>query len=102
MDLRLSADLSIASRADVVHHTSTPWFSAMAVIEGNRLLYERYAADFGPNRPHSIMSISKMTTNLLIGRLLEEGKVSLDDVIGGILPWIGEGYRVRALPMFST
>lgn len=92
MDLRLSADLSIAAREDVRRLTATPWFSAMAVIEGNRLLYESYAPDFGPGQPHSIMSISKMSLNLIIGRLWEEGRVGLDEVVGEILPGIGPGY----------
>jgi CubicO group peptidase (beta-lactamase class C family) len=92
MELRLSADLAIAAREDVRRHTTTPWFSAMAVIQGNRLLYESYAADFGPDRPHSIMSISKMSTNLMIGRLVEDGLLSPGARVGDILPWIGAGY----------
>ena len=93
LDLRLSADLSIPLRDDVRRLTALPWFSGMAVTEGNRLLYESYAPDFGPDRPHSIMSISKMSTNLITGRLWEDGKLSLDETIGAILPWIGAGYR---------
>lgn len=97
LDLRLSADLAIPQREDVRRLTSLPWFSGMAVIEGNRLLYESYAADFGPDRPHSIMSISKMSTNLITGRLWEDGKLALDEKIGAILPWIGAGYREASL-----
>ena len=97
LDLRLSADLSIPLRDDVRQLTALPWFSAMAVTEGNRLLYESYAPDFGPDRPHSIMSISKMTTNLITGRLWEDGKLALDETIGSILPWIGAGYRDAVL-----
>ena len=93
LDLRLSADLSIPAREDVRRLTGLPWFSAMAVTEGNRLLFEAYAADFGPDRPHSIMSISKMAMNLITGRLVEEGRLRLDETLGDILPWIGAGYR---------
>ncbi|MGL4238251.1 serine hydrolase domain-containing protein [Tabrizicola sp.] len=93
LDLRFSADLAIAAREDVRHLTALPWFSAMAVTEGNRLLYEAYAPDFGPDRPHSIMSISKMTANLIVGRLWEDGKIGLDETLGAILPWIGPGYH---------
>jgi CubicO group peptidase (beta-lactamase class C family) len=92
LDLRLSADLALAAREDVRRHTSTPWFSAMAVTEGNRLLFEAYAPDFGPARPHSIMSISKMSTNLLVGRLVQDGRLSVAERVGDILPWIGAGY----------
>lgn len=97
MDLRLSADLTIPLREDVRRLTGLPWFSGMAVIEGNRLLYESYAPDFGPDQPHSIMSISKMSMNLITGRLLEDGKLALDERIGAILPWIGAGYHDASL-----
>ena len=93
LDLRLAADLAIPQRDDVRRLTGLPWFSAMAVTEGNRLLYEAYAPDFAPDQPHSIMSISKMSMNLIIGRLWEDGKLMLDEPIGNILPWIGAGYR---------
>jgi len=92
LDLRLAADLSIAAREDVRRLTATPWFSAMAVTEGNRLLFEAYAPDFGPDRPHSIMSISKMSTNLILGRLWEEGRLELDRRVGEILADMGPGY----------
>jgi CubicO group peptidase (beta-lactamase class C family) len=97
LDLRLAADIEIAARDDVRRLTALPWFSAMAVIEGNRLIHEAYAPDFGPDRPHSIMSISKMAMNLLIGRLWEDGRLRLDETVGEILPWIGPGYHASTL-----
>jgi CubicO group peptidase (beta-lactamase class C family) len=93
LDLPLSADLSIAGREDVRRLTALPWFSAMAVTEGDRLLHEAYAPDFGPDRPHSIMSISKMAMNLMVGRLWEDGRLRLDETVGEVLPWIGPGYH---------
>ncbi|MFN4193989.1 MAG: serine hydrolase [Tabrizicola sp.] len=93
LDLRLSADLSIPAREDVRRLTASPWFSALAVTEGNRLLYEAYAPDFGPERPHAIMSISKMAAHLILGRLWEEGRIAPDEPLGAILPWLGPGYR---------
>jgi len=97
MPLRLSADLAIAARADVRALTSLPWFSAMAVIEGNRLLFESYAPDFGPDRPHSIMSISKMALNLMIGPLCDAGVIDLAAPVAQYLPWIGAGYAAASL-----
>lgn len=93
LDLRLLADLSIPAREDVQRLTASPWFSALVVTEGNRLLHEAYAPDFGPDQPHSIMSISKMAANLILGRLWEEGRIALDEPLGAILPWLGPGYR---------
>ena len=92
-DLRLSAELAIPAREDVRRLTALPWFSAMAVTEGNRLLYEAYAPDFGPDQPHSIMSISKLAAHLILGRLWEDGKIGMDETLGEILPFIGPGYH---------
>ncbi len=92
LDLRLAADLAVPAREDVRHLTGLPWFSAMAVTEGNRLLFEAYAPDFRPDQPHAIMSISKMATNLILGRLWEDGRLATERMIGDILPWIGAGY----------
>lgn len=97
LDLRLSADLSIAAREDVCRHVASPWFSAMVVTEGSRLLYERYAADFGPDQPHSIMSISKMSANLAIGRLWQDGLIDLAAPVKAYLPWIGPGFADATL-----
>jgi CubicO group peptidase (beta-lactamase class C family) len=92
MSLSKRMDLRIADMDSVRRLTSLPWFSAMAVVRGNDLLYERYAPDFGPDRPHSIQSISKTMLNLILGRLLEDGKVALERKIADYLPWIGSGY----------
>lgn len=93
LDLRLSADLSIPAREDVRRLTALPWFSAMAVTEGNRLLYQAYAPDFAPDQPHAIMSISKLAAHLILGRLWEDGKVDMTETLGDILPFIGPGYH---------
>lgn len=93
LDLRLAADLGLPAREDVRRLTASPWFSALVVTEGNRLLYEAYAPDFGPDQPHAIMSISKMAANLILGRLWEDGKIAMDQTLGEILPSIGPGYH---------
>ena len=93
LDLRHATDPTVPARDDVRRLTASPWFSAMAVIEGDRLLYETYAPDFRPDQPHAIMSISKMSANLILGRLWGEGLLDLDAPLGDSLPWIGPGYR---------
>jgi CubicO group peptidase (beta-lactamase class C family) len=97
LDLRPSADPTIPARADVQRLTASPAFSAMAVTEGNLLLFEAYAPDFGPDHPHAIMSITKMAANLIVGRLWEDGLLDLDQPLGAILPWIGPGYHAARL-----
>ncbi|ESY28921.1 serine hydrolase [Mesorhizobium sp. LNJC391B00] len=92
MELQKRMDIRIAEMDSVHRLTSLPWFSAMAVVRGTELLFERYASDFGPDRPHSIMSVSKTLMNLVIGRLLEDRKIELDQKVAHYLPWIGSGY----------
>lgn len=92
LDLRLATDPAIALHPEVARLTALPWFSAMVIAEGNRILYERYAPDFGPDQPHSVMSISKTVMNLVTGALRDDGRLSLDDRAGDILPWLGPGY----------
>ncbi len=97
LDLRLSTDQAIAQRADVALHCGNPWFSGMVVAEGNRILYERHAADFAPDQPHSIMSISKTVMNLVTGALRDAGKLDLQQSAGHYLPWLGAGYAGASL-----
>lgn len=77
MPLERRMDLRIAELEAVRHYTSLPWFSAMVVIRGQHILFERYAPDFGPDRPHSIQSITKTTMNLVVGQLVERGILDL-------------------------
>lgn len=96
---QLTPDYSptIAERPDVQSLTGTPAFSAMVVLRDDRVLYERYAADFGPAQPHSIMSISKTTMNLIIGRLVAQGRIDPSATVATYLPWIGPGYAGAAV-----
>lgn len=92
MVLERRTDLRIAELESVRRMTASPWFSAMVVLRGAEVLHERYAADFGPDRLHSIQSITKTMTNLIIGGLVESGHISIDRRIGDYLPEIGSGY----------
>ena len=92
LDLRRATDPAIAQRADLARACALPWFSAMVVAEGGRILYERYAPDFPEDQPHSIMSISKTVMNLVSGTLRDDGKLDLERTAGSYLPWLGAGY----------
>jgi CubicO group peptidase (beta-lactamase class C family) len=92
LPLEKRMDLAIADLEAVRHLTSLPWFSAMVVIRGQHVLFERYAPDFGPHHPHSIQSISKTLVNLIIGRLVEQGAVDLSLPVSNYIPEIGSGY----------
>ncbi len=90
-------DLRIPALEPVQQLTSLPWFSAMAVVRDQHILFERYASDFGADRPHSIQSITKTTMNLLIGQLVEQGLVDLSHEVRHYLPEIGSGYARATL-----
>jgi CubicO group peptidase (beta-lactamase class C family) len=95
--LETRAELAIATRDDVRALTALPWFSAMVVARGPYVLFERYAPDFGPDRPHSIQSITKTMLNLIVGRLVEEGRIDPSRPVGEYLPEIGSGYATAAV-----
>ncbi len=92
MTLSRRFDMRIAEMEAVRRYTQHPAFSALVVIRGQHVLHEAYAADFGMDRPHSIMSINKTVMNLVIGRMVEEGRIDLDHKVKDYLPGIGSGY----------
>jgi CubicO group peptidase (beta-lactamase class C family) len=69
----------------------------MVVLQNNHVLFERYAPDFGREGFHSTQSITKSIINLIIGRLLEQGRLSLSTIVGDIIPEIGAGYAASSL-----
>lgn len=85
-------DWRIGSLPSVRRLAGTTFFSGLCVLRGQELLYEAYAPDFGPDRHHSIQSISKTTMNLVFGRLVEDGKVDLARKVKTYLPEVGSGY----------
>ena len=67
-------------------------FSAMVVLRGDQLIYEQYAPDFAPHQAHTIMSITKTMTHLIVGRCVEDGLIDLTAKVRDYLPGIGSGY----------
>jgi CubicO group peptidase (beta-lactamase class C family) len=50
----------------------------VVVLKDGRLVAERYAQGFGPTTPQLGWSMTKSVTDLIAGRLVDEGKLSLD------------------------
>ena len=69
----------------------------MVAARDGSILFEPYAPDFGPHQPHSVQSITKTTMNLVVGLLVERGKVELDREVGHYLPDIGSGYAAATV-----
>jgi CubicO group peptidase (beta-lactamase class C family) len=91
-NLTTRANLDIAAVTAVRRITALPCFSAMVVLKDDRVLFEKYAADFGPHCPHSIQSITKTMMNLVMGGLVDRGLVDLEAHVSAYLPEIGSGY----------
>jgi CubicO group peptidase (beta-lactamase class C family) len=90
-------DMRIPELPEVKRLTGLPWFSGMVVIRGQHVLFERYAPDFGPDRPHNIQSIGKMMMNLIVGPLVEAGALDPSRTVGSYLPDIGSGYATATV-----
>lgn len=92
MSLEKRMDIRIADLQEVQRMTALPWFSAMVVVRDRHILFERYAADFSQEQPHSIQSITKTLMNLVAGRLVDEGVLDLSRNVAHYIPEIGSGY----------
>jgi CubicO group peptidase (beta-lactamase class C family) len=93
LPLRKRTVRQIGSRPDVQRLVANGMFDGMIVVQGRDILFERYAADFGPDIPHSIQSITKTTLTLIYGRLVADGLIDLESKVEEHLPEIGSGYR---------
>ncbi len=92
LTLTRAIDPRIGDIAEVQALTATEVFCAMVILRGQDVLFEKYASDFSADHPHTIMSISKTTMNLVIGRLVADGKIDVTAKVSSYLPDIGTGY----------
>ena len=53
-------------------------------------VFQRMYGDFAPDRRVAIASASKMVTGVVLFRLVDEGRLSLDSTTGAVLGWRGE------------
>src|SRR5712675_1900084 len=90
-------ELRIAELEAVRRLTSLPSFSAMVVVRGQNIVFERYASDFAPDTAHSIQSITKTLIHLIVGGLLDEKVLELSRPVSYYVPEIGSGYARATL-----
>jgi len=72
--LSKALDLAFAERAQPPH----VWTHAVVILKNGRIIAERYAPGFGPDTPLLGFSATKSVTNALIGILVRQGKLTLD------------------------
>lgn len=92
LPLRKEIDWTISRFPGVEQILEVDHFSAFCVVRGDRVIYERYAPDFGVDRTHSIQSITKMALNLMLGRMVADGRIDMERTMGSYLPELGSGY----------
>jgi len=90
-------DERLASLPSVREMTSRKPFSGMAVVQHDRLLYEAYAPDFGPDIPHSMQSITKTAVHFIIGRLCDDELIDLERPVSQYVPEVGSGYATASV-----
>ena len=69
---------------------------AVLVVQGGRLVVERYMPGFGPDTPLISWSMAKSITQALVGIAVREGKVDIDQPMGN--PRWPAGDRRAAIP----
>ena len=92
MALTPMEDKRIADLDLVRELTENKCFSALCVVREGKILFEKYARDFGPDHGHSIQSVTKTLINLMAGKLVGEGRLNLNSQILDYFPELREGY----------
>lgn len=90
--LETRSDFRLNDLESLRWYVSHPYFTALLVLKGERVLFEQYARDFGPKQVHSIQSITKTSIHLLAGQLIESGKLDPARPVTSYLPELDAGY----------
>ncbi len=68
-------------------------FVGVCALKGNQIVLENYAPDFCTSSIHSVQSITKTLVFLIAGKLVDAGKITMDQKITDFIPDIGTGYH---------
>lgn len=85
-----------AALSDAVDRAFAPDFgpgantTGVVVLQGGKIVAERYAAGFGPNVPQRTWSVAKSLAGTLIGAAVQRGEVDVK-APAAIANWRGEG-----------
>lgn len=95
--LRHAESATLARRPGLARLLAAPEFCALVILQDDRILLERHAADFAADRLHSMQSITKTFVHLALGRLIAAGAVDLARAVGDYVPEAGEAYARASL-----
>lgn len=66
---------ALAAVPDLARRLGATCTDALVVLRGEEIVGEHYAPGFGPERAHLLMSISKSLCGIVVGTLVDEGRV---------------------------
>ena len=92
LKLNKTENSNIENIALVKDMTNQSSFCSLIVGKDQTILFEKFASDFHLSQPQTIMSITKMFINLLVGELVEQNMIDLNQTVSKYLPNIGSGY----------
>lgn len=85
-------DPSLGDIPGLARLSTKPAFCGLAVAHRNAVVFESYAADFGPHALHSIQSITKTVTHLTIGQLIARGCIDPERPVSAYVAEAGPCY----------
>jgi len=83
---------ALARVAGLERLVRAPGFCALVIVQDDRIVMERQAADFATDRLHSMQSVTKTFAHLALGRLVESGTVDPARPVGDYVPEAGDAY----------
>ena len=95
--LRHAENAMLAQRPGLARLLAAPEFCALVIVQDDRIVLERHAADFAADRLHSMQSITKTFVHLALGRLVAAGAVDPARAVGDYVPEAGEAYAGASL-----
>lgn len=73
-----------------------PWkTNAVLIIQDDKILYEKYANGFSPEKPHRLWSVSKSLAAAILSLRLKELSLDLDTPISKIYPDLDKGLKKK-------
>jgi len=63
---------------------------SVMVVRHGKVAYENFRRPYSPNFPHVMFSVSKSVTSCAVGFAVEEGLLTLDDLVADLVPELRE------------
>jgi CubicO group peptidase (beta-lactamase class C family) len=65
---------------------------ALVIMKDGKIVYEAYPRQLRIDQSHTLMSSSKTLTAMILSRLIEEGKITLETEVKSVIPELGTAF----------